>query len=406
MKKQAPVFLGFFVMGFVDVVGIATNYAKKDFQLHDSVANLLPFMVFLWFAFLSVPVGSLMNRLGRRMTVLIGLAITTVAMLVPLVNYSFVTLLTAFALVGIGNTILQVSLNPLLMNVVGADRLASALTGGQLAKSLASFLGPVIAGAASAYMGSWREIFYVFAAVSVLNGIWLWSTQITEASVTPGVAPGTPPGVAPGTPPGVAPGKELSATASLRLLGDGKILMLMMGVICIVGIDVGLNTTLPRFVMDRCGIPLEKAGFATSLYFVSRTAGSLAGIPLLRKFTGKQFLAWTAALGMAALALLLAGSQIWLMGIATVFLGLAVANVFPVLFSAALQQVASYQNEVSGLMIMGVAGGAILLPVMGFVEDVGGAGWAIGCLAIAWAFLWWISRRLPIPIHDPIAIRS
>ena len=373
MKRQAPVFLGFFVMGFVDVVGIATNYAKKDFQLRDSVANLLPFMVFLWFAFLSVPVGSLMNRVGRRMTVMIGLAITTVAMLVPLVDYSFVSLLIAFALVGIGNTILQVSLNPLLMNVIGGDRLASALTGGQLAKSLASFLGPVIAGAASAYTGSWREIFWVFAAVSVLNGIWLWGTQITEGSV--------------------APGRKLSARGNLRLLGDGKILMLVVGVICIVGIDVGLNTTLPRFVMDRCGIPLERAGFATSLYFVSRTAGSLAGIPLLGRFTGKQFLAWTAALGAAALALLLAGSEIWTMGIATVLLGLAVANVFPILFSAALQQAASCQNEVSGLMIMGVAGGAILLPVMGFVEDVGGAGWAIGCLAVAWAFLWWISRR-------------
>ncbi|HEV3411137.1 MAG TPA: MFS transporter [Puia sp.] len=377
MKRQAPVFLGFFVMGFVDVVGIATNYAKKDFQLRDSVANLLPFMVFLWFAFLSVPLGSLMNRLGRRMTVMIGLAVTAMAMLVPLADYSFVSLLIAFALVGIGNTILQVSLNPLLMNVVGADRLASALTGGQLAKSLASFLGPVIAAAASAYAGSWREIFWVFAAVSVLNGIWLWGTQIPEVSVTPGVAPG----------------KELSARDSLRLLGDGKILMLVIGVICIVGIDVGLNTTLPKFVMGRCGIPLEKAGFASSLYFMSRTAGSLAGIPLLGRFTGKQFLAWTAALGMAALALLLAGSEIWLLGIAIVLLGFAVANIFPILFSTALQQAASYQNEVSGLMIMGVAGGAILLPVMGFVEDVGGAGWALGCLALAWAFLWWISRR-------------
>ena len=371
-------------MGFVDVVGIATNYAKKDFQLRDSVANLLPFTVFLWFAFLSVPVASLMNRVGRRMTVMTGLAITAVAMLVPLADYSFVTLLVAFALVGIGNTILQVSLNPLLTNVIRADRLTSALTGGQLAKSLASFLGPVIAGAASAYLGNWREIFYVFAAVSVLNGIWLWATQIPEIPVAPGVPPKGP---------RVAPGKELSARDSLRLLGDGKIRMLVIGVVCIVGIDVGLNTTLPRFVMDRCGIPLEKAGFATSLYFVSRTAGSLAGIPLLGKFTGRQFLAWTAALGMAALALLLVGSQIWLLGIATALLGFAVANVFPILFSAALQQAASWQNEVSGLMIMGVAGGAILLPVMGVVEDFGGAGWALGFLAIAWAFLWWISRR-------------
>ena len=382
-------------MGFVDVVGIATNYAKNDFQLRDSVANLLPFSVFLWFAFLSVPVGSLMNRLGRQMTVIIGLAITAVAMLVPLADYNFVDLLIAFALVGIGNTILQVSLNPLLTNVVGADRLASALTAGQLAKSLASFLGPVIAGAASAYLGSWREIFYVFAAVSALNGIWLWGTPIPEVSVPPGDASGVAPSpVAPGSP---APLKHSSAKDSLRLLGNAGIRMLVIGVVCIVGIDVGLNTTLPKFVMDRCGIPLEKAGFATSLYFVSRTAGSLAGIPLLSKFTGKQFLAWTAVLGMAALVMLLTGSQIWVLGIATVLLGLAVANVFPILFSAALQQAPSRQNEVSGLMIMGVAGGAILLPVMGFVEDVGGAGWAIGCLGLAWVFLWWISLKFRSP---------
>src|SRR5882757_7153850 len=128
MKKQIPVFLGFFVMGFVDVVGLSTNYAKQDLHLTDSIANLLPLMVFIWFALFSVPTGMVMNRIGRRKTVMAGLAITAMALLIPFVAYTFTTLLMAFALVGIGNTILQVALNPLLTNVVSAGRLSSALT--------------------------------------------------------------------------------------------------------------------------------------------------------------------------------------------------------------------------------------------------------------------------------------
>ena len=92
-----PVLFGFFVMGFVDVVGIATNYVKKDFALSDTLANLLPMMVFLWFAVCAIPAGMLMGRIGRRNTVLVSMGITAVAMLIPMCGYEFVPLLIAFA---------------------------------------------------------------------------------------------------------------------------------------------------------------------------------------------------------------------------------------------------------------------------------------------------------------------
>jgi MFS transporter, FHS family, L-fucose permease len=102
-----PVLLGFFVMGFVDVVGISTSYVKNDFQLSDTLSNLLPAMVFLWFAVFSVPTGILMNKLGRKNTVLSSMVITILALMVPLVAYNFVMVLIAFALLGIGNTIFR-----------------------------------------------------------------------------------------------------------------------------------------------------------------------------------------------------------------------------------------------------------------------------------------------------------
>ena len=146
LSKLFPVLFGFFIMGFVDVVGIATNYVKMDFNLNDTVTNLLPMMVFLWFAVFSVPTGLLMNSIGRKKTVVLSMVITFVAMLIPLIAYQFTVIMIAFALLGIGNTILQVSLNPLLQNVVRGDRLTSSLTWGQFIKAIASFLGPVIAG--------------------------------------------------------------------------------------------------------------------------------------------------------------------------------------------------------------------------------------------------------------------
>ncbi len=335
-------------MGFVDVVGISTSYAKKDLHLRDAVANVLPLMVFIWFALFSIPTGILMNRIGRRKTVLLGMGITVIAMLVPLAAYRFEVLLLAFALVGIGNTILQVALNPLLTNVVSPQRLTSALTGGQLAKAVASFLGPVVAGLASAWLGDWKFIFLVFAGVTLLGAVWLGATSIREEVVS---------------------GPSSSWLDCLRLLRDPVIVQLVLGVVCIVGLDVGLNTTLPKLLMDRCGLPLEKAGLGTSLYFIARTTGSLAGVLILAKIRSGRFFLLTAGAGFLALAGLLVATPLWLLLTLIFILGLSVANVFPILFAAALRHAPDTANEVSGLLIMGVSGGAILLPVMGLIAD-------------------------------------
>lgn len=373
MKKQVPVFLGFFVMGFVDVVGISTNYAKKDLHLQDSVANLLPLTVFMWFALLSVPTGVLMNRIGRRKTVLVGTAITALAMLVPLTNYSFVTLMIAFALVGIGNTILQVSLNPLLTNVVTPKKLTSALTAGQLIKAVASFLGPIIAAAASAWFKDWKLVFPLFAAVTILSAIWLWATRITEQGPTQ---------------------RSSSWIENVQLLKAPLFLQLLVGVIAIVGLDVGLNTTLPRFLMARCGLPLEKAGLGTSLYFIARTTGSLAGVILLTKMKNGRFFMLTVTTGILALTALLVATPVWLLSFLIFIIGLSVANVFPIIFAAALHRSPAQQNEASGLLIMGVSGGAILLPIMGLIDDTKGPAWAIAFLLVPLAYLAWLRRKI------------
>ena len=372
-SKLLPVLFGFFIMGFVDVVGISTNYVKQDFALSDSLANLLPMMVFLWFAVFSVPTGLLMNSIGRKKTVVLSMAVTFVAMLVPLIAYRFEVVLVAFALLGIGNTILQVSLNPLLSNVVRGDRLTSSLTWGQFIKAIASFLGPIIAGFAAASLGNWKMLFPLFAAVTLLSTAWLFFTPINEKPVE---------------------GKTSSFSACFGLLKDSTILMFFLGILFVVGIDVGLNITVPKFLMERCQIPLDQAGLGTSLYFIARTTGTFVGAILLMKFSGRKFLITSMVVAIAGMLLMLMMSNLWAILVLVFILGFAVANVFSIIFSAALQKMPERANEISGLMIMGVAGGAVIPPLMGLLSDHLGQAGGLALLLLSMIYLLFTGFKL------------
>lgn len=372
-KKVLPVLFGFFIMGLVDLVGIATNYVKQDFALSDTLANMLPMTLFLWFAILSVPTGMMMNKLGRKRTVVISMAISMLAMLLPLISYNFPMILVAFGLLGIGNTIIQVSLNPLLTNVVRGDRLTSSLTLGQFIKAIAAFLGPIIAGAATGSFGNWKLVFLFFAVVTVISGLWLLLTPIQEEPVSQ---------------------KSSTFGESFSLLKDGTILMLFLGIVFVVGIDVGLNTTIPKFLMERCTIPLEQAGLGTSLYFVARTVGTFAGAILLVKLSGRKFFIVSMLVAIPALLVMLLIGNLWGILSMVFIIGLAVANVFSIIFSAALQKMPERANEISGLLIMGVAGGAVIPLIMGITSDSLGQTGGMAVLLVALAYLLYNAFKL------------
>ena len=173
LAKLFPVMLCFFAMGFVDLVGIASNYVKADLNLTDSQANIFPSLVFFWFLIFSVPTGMLMNRIGRKKTVLLSLAVTFASLLLPVLETDMRLMLISFSLLGIGNALMQTSLNPLLSNVVSGERLASSLTFGQFVKAIASFLAPYIAmwGATQTIPSfglGWRVLFPVYMVIAVL----------------------------------------------------------------------------------------------------------------------------------------------------------------------------------------------------------------------------------------------
>lgn len=369
-----PVMFTFFTMGFVDLVGIATNYVKEDFALSDTMANLLPSMVFLWFLVCSVPTGMLMNRIGRRKTVIISVIVTCLSLLVPLIEYNYSMMLISFALLGIGNAMMQVSLNPLLSNVVSGHLLASSLTLGQFFKAIASFLAPIIAAWAVVEFGNWRMLYPIFAAISVIAVIWLLFTTVEEQKTE---------------------GKTSTFGECFGLLGNGAILMLFLGIMCHVGIDVGINTTAPKILMERAGMTLADAGYATSLYFLCRTIGCFGGAFIMAKFSPKKFFILSAICIAIAIGGLLFVTNLTLIYICIGLVGFGNSNIFSVLFSQAFQRMPERSNEISGLMMMGIFGGAVLPLLMGVASDaIGSQLGAVIVLAVCTVYLFVLYPKL------------
>ena len=373
-----PVMLCFFCMGFVDLVGIASNYVKEDLGLTDSVANIFPSLVFFWFLIFSVPTGMLMNKIGRKNTVLLSLVITVISLFIPLLGNSFSVMLIAFSLLGIGNAFMQTSINPLAMLIIGDKNLASTLTFGQFVKAIASFLAPYLAmwGATQAMPSfgyDWRVLFLVYFVVGVLASLLLWATPIHEE---------------------IAGGKTSSFMDCLRLLGKPIVLLSFLAIMCHVGIDVGTNTTAPKLLMERVGMSLNDAAFATSLYFIFRTIGALTGSFFLRVMKTRWFFIISVCLMAADMALMFGGQSQAVLYTAIALVGYGNSNIFSMAFSEALLSVPDKQNEVSGLMIMGLFGGTVFPLIMGFCSDAMGQAGAVAVMAVGVIYLFTFIKQV------------
>ena len=376
--KLLPIMLCFFAMGFVDLVGIASNFVKADLGLTDAQANIFPSLVFFWFLIFSVPTGMLMNRIGRKKTVLLSLFVTFASLLLPVFGDGYVLMLLSFSLLGIGNALMQTSLNPLLSNIVSGERLASSLTFGQFVKAIASFLAPYIAmwGATqtipSLGMG-WRILFPIYMVVAVIAIFWLGGTSIQEEKEE---------------------GRPSTFGECLALLGKPFILLCFLGIMCHVGIDVGTNTTAPKILMERLGMTLSDAGFATSLYFIFRTAGCLLGAVVLQKVASKPFFAVSVLCMLAAMAGLFVFHEKTMIYVCIALIGFGNSNIFPIIFSQALLAMPQKKNEVSGLMIMGLFGGTVFPIAMGLASDAVGQSGAVAVMTIGVLYLFFYMLKM------------
>ncbi|MGM9842874.1 MAG: MFS transporter [Muribaculaceae bacterium] len=370
LMQIIPVMLCFFAMGFVDLVGTASNYVQKDLSLTDSEANLFPSLVFFWFLLFSVPTGMLMNKIGRKKTVMLSLLVTFVSLIIPAFGSDYYTMLAAFSLLGIGNAIMQTSLNPLVSNLISGDKLASTLTFGQFVKAIASFLAPILAAwGATTYLPTfgmgWKILFEIFALACLLSIAFLGATPIKEESTD----------------------SASSIADCLKLLSKPFILICFIGIMCHVGIDVGTNTTAPKIITERVGLPIEEAGYATMVYFIFRTIGCFTGTFLLRVISSRVFFGLSVIMMLAAMFILFFADSLTAIYVGVAMIGFGNSNIFPIIFAQALTSLPEKKNEVSGLMIMGLFGGTIFPLAMGYASDAIGQIGAIAVMTVGVAYL-------------------
>lgn len=367
-----PVMFGFLAMGFIDMIGLITNNVRADFNMSDTLVNTISLSCYLWFLLLSIPVGMSLTKWGRKKMVLCSLAIHVVAMMLPYLNYSFVSVLIAFSLIGIGNTILQVAMNPLVTDVVAAEKVTSTITFGQATKAFGSIVAPFIAMWTATSLGHWQLLFPIYAALSLLGLIWLWLAPVEEKPVE---------------------NKSVRVRDTLVLLKDKHILAFFIGIVVLVAADVAVNMTLPRLMSDQFGLSPDKANLCNSLYFLARTISAFAGGALLLKISDRKLFSagcWMAMAGLVLLALL---GKVGLIPalIAVVIFGIGYANLFGIVFSSAMQRVPEKANEVSALLIIGLIGGAILPPVLGWIRDITGSQIiAVATIAVVWIYMLWL----------------
>jgi fucose permease len=366
IKKILPVLMAFFVMSFVDLVGIGVDRVSKDMNLSATLAQLIPSVAFLWFFILSVPVGVMQSRLGKRFVLNIGMIVTALGLLVPFFFYSFAMVLAGFALLGIGNTIVQVSANPLIVDVVPGNRKSSFLSFSQFIKAIGSMIGAPLAAVFASRFGDWKLEFLVFGIVSILSVLWLASVKIEEAKLIE---------------------KKATFASSFELLGNGFVLMMVISIFLVVGIDVGFNSNSGQFLIKHFGIDSTTAESGRSVYFFGRMLGTFAGAIMLTRISSRTFFIWTSALGIICLASILLISSPVIAWVLVFLIGLAVANIFPLVFSITVEKYPTRINEISGLMMMAISGGAVIPLLIGWISDLSNVAYGMSILIICMIYL-------------------
>lgn len=371
--QAVPVFLAFLAMGFADAAGPFVGLAKQQFSLSNFAAQLIAFTGFVMFGILSVPMGLLQDKKGKKFVLMLGLATMLAGVLIPAVAglTTFPVFLITVLLLGAGATTLQVAGNPLMRDVSAEGAYSRNLSMGQFVKAIGSLAGPVVPViAARAFGASWSAIFPVF---SVAIAIALLSAATLK------VGRGKPDHHA------------VTLSGCIGLLKSGFVAAMVLAIFLYVGAEVSVSANIPLYLKERFGVDIEKLGLlGTGLFFAALTVGRFSGGVILRWMQPRTFLRITTVLSLAGLAGLFVPSKI-IATAAFVLVGLGFANIFPLVFSITVDRMPEQANALSGLLVMAIVGGAFVPPLMGYVSDASGSvqtGFLVPLAAIA--YITWV----------------
>ncbi len=350
-SKTLPVFLAFLVMGFGDAVGPFVGLAKNNFHLTNIEAQFIAFMGFIMFGILSVPMGLVQDKKGKRFILLSGLTVALLGLLIPIFGLSsYVLFLLTVLLLGAGATILQVAGNPIMRDVSPPGKYSRNLSLGQFIKAIGSLSGPVIPALAAAWFASSWEILFPIYSIAILITILFVSTMKVEEQKKENAPPA-------------------SFSSCFALLKNKFVLMMVIAIFVYVGAEVCMSAGIPLYLEKTFGVDISTLGvLGTGLFFLALMTGRFLGSIILDKLSPQRFFIITSLLSVIGILGLFTGIQS-IAVISMFVIGLGFANIFPLVFSITVDAMPERTNELSGLMVTAIVGGAILPLLMGAVAD-------------------------------------
>jgi fucose permease len=348
--RTLPVFLAFIAMGFADAVGPFVSLAKNEFQLSNTVASLIPFVGFSMFGLLSVAIGLLQDKRGKKFVLMLGLLVALLGVANAAIGLSsFPQFLVTVLLVGAGAAILQVAGNPIMRDVSAEGKYARNLALGQFAKAIGSLSGPMIPVLAAKFWGAdWKVIFVVYTVAMIITVLAVASLKVDEKK---------------------SEHQAATLASCLALLKNPYVLAMVGAIFFYVGAEVSVSAGIPLFLKERFDIDINKVGLmGTGLFFTALTIGRFSGGVILNWMSPRRFFLLTCALSiLGLLGLFLPDRNL---ALSSFFLaGIGFANIFPLVFAITVENLPQHTNELSGLMVTAIVGGAIVPPLMGLVAD-------------------------------------
>lgn len=349
-RKTFAILLAFLCMGFGDAVGPFVGLAKEQFALSNFEAQLIAFVGFIMFGILSVPMGIVQDRTGKKFVLLLGLAIALAGLILPLFGLSsYALFLLTILLLGAGAAILQVAGNPIMRDVSEPGKYSRNLSFGQFIKAIGSLSGSLIPFAAAKWMGmDWKILFPIYVASLLITLIIIAATKIKEEKTDR---------------------EPATLQSCFLLLSNPFILLMVLGIFIYVGIEICLSSGVPLLLSSHYGIDLKTWGLlGNAFFFIAILSGRFLGSVVLSWMKPHGFFRFSVILSIIGLLLIFVDNPY--VTLAGVFIaGLGFANIFPLIFSITVDSMPERANEISGLMVTAIAGGAIVPPLMGLLAD-------------------------------------
>ena len=378
VKLMLPLMAGFFVMGFGDIIGTVMIQVKDECAAHaDAISWLMPIFAYVWFLVISIPTGILCGRIGRKNAVMVSLAVTVAALFVPLAASAerWYLYVVAFALIGIGNTIIQAALPALLSNVVAKDQITSRISLGQFVKALCAALTPVFVYLTATALGNWKLLFPLYGLLTVVCAVWLLVTKMPDERDKVEVE-------------GLGLQRNVTTFSScLVMLKHPYVLAMTVGILFSVGADVGFSVAIPEYLKNVYKVDLNRAGMGPTVYFVAKTIAAFLGAIVFAKVSAAKCFPWCMGVGIAATAaILFVGTPLAFL-VCVFIVALMTANSFGMCMGLAIDKVPEKTNEITALMVMAIVGGGLVSAVLGFAQTAFGAAGIVGVLLVCIAYL-------------------